>query len=263
MMIDAQHLTKTFGSRTAVDDLSFQVEQGDVVGFLGPNGAGKTTTIRMLTGFLPPTRGTATIAGYDIRKHSKHVRQAIGYMPESVPLYDDMRVTEYLRFRGKIKGLRGHLLSARVQDVLEQCGLTEMRRRIIKALSKGYRQRVGLADALLHEPELLILDEPTNGLDPNQIRAIRGLIKDLAQERTVMISTHILSEVEMMCNRVVIIDRGQVKASDRPENLVNELRSTGSVILETQATAADVITPLKSLDHVKNCLLYTSDAADD
>jgi len=158
---------------------------------------------RMLTGYMPPTRGSATIAGYDIRKQSRQARQAIGYMPESVPLYDDMRVSEYLKFRGRIKGLSGRRLRERVSDVIEQCGLVEMRRRIIKALSKGYRQRVGLADALVHEPELLILDEPTNGLDPNQIRSIRGLIKDLAKERTVMISTHILSEVEMTCNKVI------------------------------------------------------------
>ncbi len=250
-MINAQNLTKTFGSRTAVDDLSFTVDKGDVVGFLGPNGAGKTTTIRMLTGYLPPTRGTASIAGFDIQKESKETRRAIGYMPESVPLYDDMRVTEYLTFRGKIKGLSGRRLKERVAAVIELCGLGEMRKRIIKALSKGYRQRVGLADALVHEPELLILDEPTNGLDPNQIRGIRTLIKDLAKERTVMISTHILSEVEMTCNKVIIIDRGRIKAADRPENLVNSLRAAGSVILETQAAPDIAIPSLGQIEHVK------------
>jgi len=250
-MIEAQNLTKQFGNRTAVDNLSFKVEKGDIIGFLGPNGAGKTTTIRMLTGYLPPTRGTASVAGYDILKQSKQVRRSIGYMPESVPLYDDMRVTEYLRFRGSIKGLSGTKLKERVKDVISQCGLTEMRRRMIKSLSKGYRQRVGLADALVHEPELLILDEPTNGLDPNQIRSIRSLIKDLAKERTVMICTHILSEVEMTCNKVIIIDGGKIKAADTPEKLVNSLRSAGSVILETKAEAKQVIPILNELEYVK------------
>lgn len=250
-MINAQHLTKSFGNHLAVDDLSFSVNEGDVVGFLGPNGAGKTTTIRMLTGYLPPTRGTATIAGYDILKDSQKARAQIGYMPESVPLYDDMRVTEYLKFRGRIKGLKGTLLRERMQDVLEQCGLTDVRRKLIKTLSKGYRQRVGLADALIHEPKLLILDEPTNGLDPNQIRAIRGLIKDLAKDRTVMISTHILSEVGMICNKVVIIDSGKVKAADSPENLVGSLRSTGSVSLEVKAGDSEMLDKLRRLEHVK------------
>jgi len=162
-----------------------------------------------------------------------------------------MRVSEYLKFRGRIKGLSGRRLKERVSDVIEQCGLVEMRRRIIKALSKGYRQRVGLADALVHEPELLILDEPTNGLDPNQIRSIRGLIKDLAKERTVMISTHILSEVEMTCNKVIIIDRGRIKAADKPENLVHSLRSTGSVILDTKAPSQEALASLAELQHVK------------
>ena len=172
-------------------------------------------------------------------------------MPESVSLYEDMRVSEYLKFRGRIKGLSGRRLRERTQDVIDQCGLGEMKRRLIKALSKGYRQRVGLADALIHEPELLILDEPTNGLDPNQIRSIRNLIKDLAKERTVMISTHILSEVEMTCNKVIIIDRGEIKAADKPMNLVNSLRSAGSVILETTASPQDVHKAIKALQHVK------------
>lgn len=250
-MVIANHLTKSFGSRTAVNDLSFNIEKGDIVGLLGPNGAGKTTTIRMLTGFIPPTSGTAEIAGYDILKHSKKARSKIGYMPESVPLYEDMRVGEYLTFRGKIKGLRGRKLKERRSDVLEQCGLLDVRRRVIKNLSKGYRQRVGLADALIHEPELLILDEPTNGLDPNQIRSIRNLIKDLAQERTVIISTHILSEVEMTCNKVIIIDSGQIKAADSPENLVNSLRSTGHVILEVASGIPNLTEKVQMLNHVK------------
>jgi len=250
-MIEAQHLTKMFGNRTAVDDLSLSVAEGDIIGFLGPNGAGKTTTIRMLTGYLPPTRGTATVAGFDIIKESRKARREIGYMPESVPLYEDMRVSEYLKFRGNIKGISGKKLRDRTSDVLAQCSLTDVKRRLIKVLSKGYRQRVGLADALIHEPKLLILDEPTNGLDPNQIRSIRALIKDLAKERTVMISTHILSEVEMTCNKVVIIDGGKIKAADTPEHLVNTLRSTGSVVLETKGKIEGAIGKLNSLEHVK------------
>lgn len=250
-MIEAQRLTKTFGNRRAVDNLSFSVKEGDVVGFLGPNGAGKTTTIRMLTGYLPPTRGTATIAGFDVIKESRKARSTIGYMPESVPLYDDLRVSEYLKFRGRIKGLKGTKLRERATDVLERCGLTDVRRKLICELSKGYRQRVGLADALVHEPKLLILDEPTNGLDPNQIRSIRALIKELAKERTVMISTHILSEVEMTCNKVIIIDNGKIKAEDTPNNLVNTLRSTGSVLLEIQSDIINASQKLQELKHVK------------
>ncbi len=250
-MIEAQRLTKTFGNRRAVDDLSFSVNEGDVVGFLGPNGAGKTTTIRMLTGYLPPTRGTATIAGFDVIKESRKARSTIGYMPESVPLYDDLRVSEYLKFRGRIKGLKGTKLRERTTDVLERCGLTDVRRKLICELSKGYRQRVGLADTLIHEPKLLILDEPTNGLDPNQIRSIRALIKELAKERTVMISTHILSEVEMTCNKVIIIDNGKIKAEDTPNNLVNTLRSTGSVLLEIQSDIINASQKLQELKHVK------------
>lgn len=250
-MIYTHELTKKYGRRTAVDQLSFSVEEGEVVGLLGPNGAGKSSTIRMLTGYLPPTKGSATIAGFDIVKDSLKARQQIGYMPESVPLYDEMRVSEYLKFRAKLKGVKGRHLKDNLKDVLDQCGLNEMRRRIIGKLSKGYRQRVALADALIHNPKLLILDEPTNGLDPNQIRSIRELIKELAQKRTVLISTHILSEVEMICNKVVIIDQGKVKAADTPNNLINSLRSAGRVVVELREAAETVIPQFESLDQVK------------
>jgi len=193
-MIEVQNLTKKFPRHLAVDDISFAVGKGEIVGFLGPNGAGKTTTLRMLTGFLPPTKGIATIGGFDVFKQSMEARQCIGYMPENVPLYYDMRVREYLKFRGKLKGLRSSQLRDRMDVVMEQCGLTHMRKKIIGNLSKGYKQRVGLADALIHEPDLLILDEPTNGLDPNQIRSIRQLIKQLGKEHTILLSTHILSD---------------------------------------------------------------------
>ncbi|MGD1978526.1 MAG: ATP-binding cassette domain-containing protein [Akkermansiaceae bacterium] len=242
-MIEISNLTKFYGRHKAVNEISFEVNQGEIVGFLGPNGAGKTTTLRMLTGFLPPSSGAARIAGKDIFRESLEVRKRIGYMPENVPLYTDMRVREYLRFRGSIRGLSGSRLRKRLGEVMEICGLTDVRRKMIKTLSKGYRQRVGLADALIHEPSLLILDEPTNGLDPNQIRAIRQLIQNLGEKHTILLSTHILSEVEMTCNKVVIIDEGSVKAADTPENLVNQMRRAGRVTIELKAHK-DIVEPL-------------------
>ncbi len=193
-MIEVQNLCKRYSRHEAVRDISFNVKPGEVVGFLGPNGAGKTTTLRMLTGYLPPTSGTARIAGYDIYRQSIEARRKIGYMPENVPLYEDMRVKEYLKFRAHLKGLSGGDARDKVGTVIESCGLYSVRRKMIKTLSKGYRQRVGLADALVHDPELLILDEPTNGLDPNQIRQIRELIRKLASSHTVLVSTHLLHE---------------------------------------------------------------------
>lgn len=250
-MIDIVELTKRYGQNTAVDQISFQVDQGDVVGFLGPNGAGKSTTLKMLTGFLPPTAGAASIAGHDIFRESLEVRRHIGYMPENVPLYTDMRVKEYLRFRGALRGMKGRHLRTRLAEVMETAGLTHVRRKMIKTLSKGYRQRVGLADALIHEPDLLILDEPTNGLDPNQIRAIRALIQELGKKHTILLSTHILSEVEMTCNKVVIIDEGKVRAADSPENLVKNMRQAGQVIAELQAPAQAAQNALSTLPKVK------------
>jgi len=235
-MIEISNLSKNYGRHKAVDQISFEVAPGEIVGFLGPNGAGKTTTLRMLTGFLPPSSGAARIAGKDIFRESLEVRKRIGYMPENVPLYTDMRVKEYLRFRGTLHGLSGSKLRKRMGEVMETCGLTDVRRKMIKTLSKGYRQRVGLADALIHEPELLILDEPTNGLDPNQIRAIRKLILSLGEKHTILLSTHILSEVEMICNKVVIIDNGKVKAADSPANLVNSMRRAGHITLELKGS---------------------------
>jgi len=250
-MIDIQNLTKTYGRFTAVKDLSFQVGAGQVVGFLGPNGAGKTTTLRMLTGYLPPSSGTATIAGYDIFKDSVKARQQIGYMPENVPLYDDMRVREYLKFRANLKGLSGRAARNNITETIETCGLTHMRKRMIKTLSKGYRQRVGLADALLNDPKLLVLDEPTNGLDPNQIRSIRKLIKKLGENHTILVSSHILSEVEMIADHIVIIDGGQIRASDSPQNLINGMRAAGRISLEIQGDADTISGSLERLTHVK------------
>jgi len=252
-MIEVTNLSKRYGRHLAVRDVTFSVSKGEIVGFLGPNGAGKTTTLRMLTGFLPPTSGSATIAGFDIFRDSIEARKRIGYMPENVPLYDDMRVREYLTFRAQLKGLKGTEARRQVAHVIDTCGLDSVRRKMIKTLSKGYRQRVGLADALVHQPELLILDEPTNGLDPVQIRQIRELIKRLALNHTVLISTHILSEVEMIADRVIIIDNGQIKAADTPQNLINEMRTAGRVHTEIQA-------PIEAINSVKK---VTSDILED
>lgn len=249
-MIEVANLSKNYGRHTAVDGISFEVSKGEIVGFLGPNGAGKTTTLRMLTGFLPPTSGAARIAGHDIFRESLDVRRHIGYMPENVPLYTDMRVREYLRFRGSLRGLKASQLRKRLGETLDICGLTQVRRKMIKTLSKGYRQRVGLADALIHEPDLLILDEPTNGLDPNQIRAIRSLIQNLGENHTILLSTHILSEVEMTCNKVVIIDEGKVKAADTPRNLVNSMRRAGRISVELQGPREEIETKLSAVDDV-------------
>ncbi|MEY5019310.1 MAG: hypothetical protein RLZ22_398 [Verrucomicrobiota bacterium] len=250
-MIQVNQLTKRYARHEAVRGIDFSVERGEIVGFLGPNGAGKTTTLRMLTGYLPPTSGTATVAGFDVFHDSIEARKRIGYMPENVPLYDDMRVREYLRFRAGIKGLEGKELRHRVGEVIELCGLQSVRRKMIKTLSKGFRQRVGLADALVHDPELLILDEPTNGLDPNQIRQIRELIKQLGKSHTVLLSTHILHEVEMTCNRVIIIDQGKIKAADTPENLIGQMRAAGKVQIELRGDAELAAAGLGRLDGVK------------
>ena len=250
-MIEVNQLTKRYARHEAVSGISFSVARGEIVGFLGPNGAGKTTTLRMLTGYLPPTSGTATIANHDIFRQSIEARRKIGYMPENVPLYEDMRVKEYLKFRAQLKGLGGSDSRRRVGDVIDTCGLGNVRRKMIKTLSKGYRQRVGLADALVHDPELLILDEPTNGLDPNQIRQIRELIRHLGQTHTVLISTHILSEVEMSCNRVIIIDGGKIKAADTPANLVGQMRAAGRIQVEIQADPEVVTGAINRLGPVK------------
>ncbi|MGA0900902.1 MAG: ABC transporter ATP-binding protein [Luteolibacter sp.] len=256
-MIEVSHLTKRYARHTAVKDISFEVKAGEIVGFLGPNGAGKTTTLRMLTGYLPPTSGTARISGHDIFRESLAARRKIGYMPENVPLYDDMRVKEYLKFRAQLKGLSGSHGRTRVGDVIETCGLKSVRRKMIKTLSKGFRQRLGLADALVHDPELLILDEPTNGLDPNQIRHIRGLIRRLADSHTVLISTHILHEVEMICNRVIIIDGGVIKATDTPQNLTDQMRAAGRIELELKADLNTAQKALSNMDGVKKVVGQT------
>lgn len=234
-MIEVENLTKTYVGRTAVDGLTFSVKPGEVVGFLGPNGAGKSTTMRILAGFLPPTSGTARVNGFDVFHQSVKARQSLGYMPENAPLYLDMRVKEYLQFRGQLKGLHGRELRKRMGEVMDACVLTDVRRKIIGTLSKGFRQRVALADAIISRPPVLILDEPTNGLDPNQIRHIRDLLQAYRAQQTILLSTHILSEVELTCDRVLLLHKGKLRADDTPKNLVRRLRVARDVQVEIQA----------------------------
>ena len=239
-MIEVVNLTKRFAGRTAVADISFTVARGEIVGLLGPNGAGKTTTMRILSCFLPATSGTVLVGGRDVFRDSEEVRRRIGYMPENNPLYPEMRVREYLKFRARLRGLGFRRTRERVEAVMKQFELTDVSRRIIGHLSKGYRQRVGLADALVHEPELIILDEPTIGLDPHQIRTVRQLIKSLAGQHTVLVSTHILSEAEMTCHRMMIMRDGGILASDTPENLQKLMAGKVQVIAEIAAPIAEL-----------------------
>lgn len=244
-MIKVEGLTKRYAGVTALQDVTFSVGRGEIVGFLGPNGAGKSTTMRILTGFLPPTSGRVEVAGWDVFEHSLEVRRHVGYMPENNPLYEDMRVIEYLRFRARLKGVPRAQRKERIDECMERTGVQDVRRRVIGQLSKGYRQRVGLADALLGDPDLLILDEPTIGLDPVQIRQVRQLIKELGQRHTILLSTHILPEVEMTCNRVLIIHRGKILASDTPDNLMKRLHSGSAIHVEVSATPEAAVETLR------------------
>ncbi|MCX6996862.1 MAG: ATP-binding cassette domain-containing protein [Kiritimatiellaeota bacterium] len=257
-MIEVRHLTKRYAGCTAVADVSFTVAKGEVVGFLGPNGAGKTTTLRMLACYLPASQGEARVVGFDVFRHSLEVRRRIGYLPESTPLYPEMRVDEYLQFRARLKGLPARRRRERVGEVKELCGLTDVGHRIVGQLSKGYRQRVGLADALVHDPELVILDEPTIGLDPNQIRHVRDLIKSLAPRHTVLLSTHILAEVELTCQRVLIINRGQIVAADTPDKLRTRLQGGREVVAEIRGSKSEIAPQLYQLPGVAR---VTADAA--
>jgi ABC-2 type transport system ATP-binding protein len=239
-MIEVCNLTKRYAGRTALAEISFTVAPGEIVGLLGPNGAGKSTTMRILSGYMPATSGTARVAGYDVFHDSEEVRRRIGYMPENNPLHNEMRVREYLKFRARLKGLSRARARERIDTVMQQCSLTDVSKRIIGQLSKGYRQRVGLADAIVHEPDLIILDEPTIGLDPHQIRLVRQLIKSLAGAHTVLISSHILPEVEMTCSRVMIMLDGRILASDSPENLQRSMADKGQIIAEIAAPVAEL-----------------------
>lgn len=238
LMIEVTNLTKRYAGHCAVSDISFTVNRGEIVGLLGPNGAGKSTTMRILSCFLPATSGTVRVAGLDVFRDSMEVRRRIGFMPENNPLHGDMRVREYLRFRARLKGLGRRQARERVEKVMAQCGLADVARRIVGQLSKGYRQRVGLADALVHEPELIILDEPTIGLDPHQIRSVRQLIKELGRTHTILISTHILPEAEMTCNRMLIMRQGRIVAADTPEDLQRRMSSTSNIVAEIAAPEA-------------------------
>jgi len=234
-MIKVEGLTKRYDRTVAVDNISFEVEKGQIVGFLGPNGAGKTTTMRVLTCFLPPTSGSATVAGFDVLASPMEVKKRIGYLPETPPLYPEMEVVEYLNFVGRLKGVESVNLKSRVDEVMERCAVADVRAKIISKLSKGYRQRVGLAQAIIHNPDVLILDEPTSGLDPQQIIHTRELIRSLAGNHTIILSTHILSEVEHSCERVIIINAGKLVAIDSVANLTNRLRGSEAVALELES----------------------------
>jgi ABC-2 type transport system ATP-binding protein len=250
-MISVSQLTKAYGPVLAVDKVSFEVQKGQIVGFLGPNGAGKSTTIRMLSCWLPPTSGGATVNGFDIFHQSEQVRQNLGYLPENVPLYMEMKVEEYLDFRGRLRGMERDHRRKRMEYVMERCWLTSVRQRVIGHLSKGYRQRVGLADTLLHSPAVLILDEPTVGLDPTQIRETRKLIKDLAGDHTVMLSTHILPEVEAVCDHAVVIAGGRIVAQGSLEELRTSRRAAARVLVECRGPANEVQTAIERVSGVR------------
>ncbi|HXZ32408.1 MAG TPA: ATP-binding cassette domain-containing protein [Terriglobales bacterium] len=231
-MIKVKEITKKYARTTAVDHVSFEVEKGQIVGFLGPNGAGKTTTMRILTCFLPPTSGSATVAGFDVLEQPLEVKKRIGYLPETPPLYPEMETTEYLEFVGKLKGLSGSQLDKRVDYVCDRCAVADVKTKLLGKLSKGYRQRVGLAQAIIHNPDVLILDEPTAGLDPKQINETRDLIRGLAGDHTIILSTHILPEVEQTCQQVIIINKGKLVATDSVQNLQARARGAESVLVE-------------------------------
>lgn len=260
-MISVQELTKAYGNTLAVDHISFEVPKGQIVGFLGPNGAGKSTTIRMLTCYLPPSSGGATINGFDIFHQSRQVRESLGYVPENVPLYTEMRVEEYLDFRGKLRKLDRATRNRRRDYVIERCWLSNVRKKTIGHLSKGYRQRVGLADALLHDPPVLIMDEPTVGLDPTQIRETRRLIRELGGDHTVMLSTHILPEVEAVCDRIVLIAGGKIAAQGSLEELRASRRMTARVLVECKGPGRDVQNALDRVTGVSKVEILNGEAA--
>jgi ABC-2 type transport system ATP-binding protein len=259
-MIKVDGLTKRYARTVAVDNISFEVEKGQIVGFLGPNGAGKTTTMRVLTCFLPPTSGTASVAGFDVLENPLEVKKRIGYLPETPPVYPEMEVTEYLDFTGRLKGIGSGDIKRRMDEVIQRCALGDVRNKLIGKLSKGYRQRVGLAQAIIHNPDVLILDEPTSGLDPKQIIEIRELLKALAGEHTIILSTHILSEVEHSCQQVIIINRGRLVAIDSVHNLTNRLRGSEAMAVQVETAdgrpeSADVQQRLEQIPGVSRVML--------
>jgi len=249
-MIQVENLTKYYGHIPAIEDITFTAEKGEILGFLGPNGAGKTTTMRILSCFMPATKGTAKVAGYDVFKDSLEVRKRIGYQPENVPTYRDMSVSAYLNFVAQVRGIDRRERKTKIGKVMDECGITEVSGKLIGKLSKGYRQRVGIAQALVHDPEVLILDEPTIGLDPRQIHGMRDLIKNLGGKRTIILSTHILPEVSMTCQRVVIINEGRLIAVDTPDNLMARLQKGTKILAEIEGPPDDIMKELKGVSGV-------------
>lgn len=278
MSIIVNDLAKFYGDSKAVDDISFEVHSGEILGFLGPNGAGKTTTMRIITCYLSPNRGSVSVEGYDVLKESLSVRKLVGYLPEQNPLYGDMNVLEYLDYTAKLQGVAKPLIPRRMKDMIEACGLGEMKHKDINQLSKGYRQRVGLAAAMIHDPKVLILDEPTSGLDPNQIVEIRSLIKDLGKQKTVILSTHILSEVQAACNRVIIINRGKIVADGPIDDLQRSLHGGEKILLEIEIPtvqsfdmislqikaipAVEIVSLIEENNNFKKISIETSSAVD-
>lgn len=250
MSIIIQNLSKVYGAQRALNNISFSVEAGEIVGFLGPNGAGKSTTFKISTGFLPPTEGTVSVVGFNVADQAMEVKKVIGYLPEHNPLYLDMFVHEYLQFVGGLYGMKGQHLKTKVGEMVERCGLTREQNKKIETLSKGYRQRVGLAQALLHDPKVLILDEPTSGLDPNQLVEIRKLIKEVSENKTVIFSTHIMQEVEALCDRVVIINKGEIVANDRLSHLLAGKRKTAFVVEFEGAVGVEELKQVEGVEAV-------------
>jgi ABC-2 type transport system ATP-binding protein len=257
-MIEVERLSKTYGSTTAIEDVTFTVPTGEILGFLGPNGAGKTTTMRILSGYLPATRGTAKITGLEVHEHSMAVRQKIGYLPETPPLYRDMTVEGFLRFVAEIKGVPSQNRQSRVDYALERCNLLEKRRVLIQKLSKGFRQRVGIAQAIVHDPPVIILDEPTVGLDPKQIIDVRDLIRSLKGDHTVILSTHILPEVSVTCDKVAIINKGKVVATGKPETLMQELADRSTYEIQTTGTIEQVKSALASITAIRSIQMLST-----
>lgn len=250
-MIEVKNLTKYYGEHVGIQDISFEVKKGEILGFLGPNGAGKTTTMKILSSYMPPTSGTARVCGFDVFEDAQEVKKRVGYLPEHPPLYLDQTVSDYLYFVSEIKGVPSEKRNSQIARVIEQCGLGDVKDRLIGNLSKGYRQRVGIAQAMIHEPEVLILDEPTIGLDPKQIQEIRELIRSLGSDHTIILSTHILQEVTMLCKRVVIINRGRLVAADTYEQLSSNLAKGTKVLLKIGRSDNEILSKLKSIDGVK------------
>ena len=250
VMIQAEGLTHYYGPQPAIMDVTFNVKKGEVLGFLGPNGAGKTTTMRIITGFMPPTQGRVTLGGFDVVEQSLEARRRVGYLPETVPLYTEMAVTGYLKYMGTLRGMDARRIKQRVPEVIDLCRLGDYRKTIIGKLSKGFRQRVGIAQAILHEPEVLVLDEPTIGIDPIQVVETRRLIQDLGKEQTVVLSSHILPEVSMICQRVLIIHQGKIVAEDTPDNLAQRLQGVDQLQLEVAGPVAQVLATLRRVNGV-------------